>query len=56
VGITADKVYDGTSNATLHTNYAALLGVLVGDSVILNTSAATGTFAYGQRPWEPASR
>ena len=40
-----DKVYDGTTLATLNTSSAALAGVLGGDAVTLNTSAATGTFA-----------
>jgi hypothetical protein len=45
-GITAsDKVYDGTTNATLNTNSAALNGVISGDAVALNTAGATGAFA-----------
>jgi hypothetical protein len=45
-GITAnDKVYDGTTNATLNTANAALLGVFLGDSVILNSFGAVGTFS-----------
>jgi hypothetical protein len=45
-GITAsDKRYDGTTAATLTTSGAALGGVLSGDTVTLDTSAATGTFA-----------
>jgi hypothetical protein len=45
-GITAsDKAYDGTPAATLDTTNAALVGVVPGDSVTLDTSAATGTFA-----------
>ena len=45
-GITAkDKVYDTTKTATLNTTGAALVGVLTGDTVTLNTAAATGTFA-----------
>ncbi len=45
-GITAnDKVYDGTTAATLNVGGAALVGVMSGDTVTLNTSCATGTFA-----------
>jgi hypothetical protein len=45
-GITAsDKVYDGTTNTTLHTNSAALNGVISGDAVALNTAGATGAFS-----------
>ncbi len=44
-GITAaDKVYDGTTAATLNTGNAALVG-LVGGTVTLNFSGASGTFA-----------
>jgi hypothetical protein len=45
-GITADdKRYDGTTTATLNTSGAALVGVVNGDAVTLDTSAAVGTFA-----------
>ena len=45
-GITADnKVYDGTTTATLNTGSASLSGVIVGDIVTLDTMAATGPFA-----------
>jgi hypothetical protein len=44
-GITADKVYDATTAATLDTTNAALVGVFSGDTVTLNASGATGTFA-----------
>ena len=45
-GITAaNKVYDGTTNATLNTAGAILVGVYNGDTVTLNTSGAEGTFA-----------
>ena len=44
-GITANnKVYDGTTAATVNPGGASLLGVLSGDSVTLNTAGATGTF------------
>jgi hypothetical protein len=45
-GITASsKVYDGTTTATLDTTGASLVGVFHGDSVTLDTSGASGTFA-----------
>jgi len=45
-GITvSDKVYDGTSTATLHTSSATLNGAISGDAVDLNTAGATGAFA-----------
>jgi len=45
-GITAnDKVFDGTTAATLNTSGAALVGVVAGDTVTLNTAAALGKFA-----------
>ena len=45
-GITAaNKVYDGTTNATLNTGSASLSGVYSGDSVTLSASGATGAFA-----------
>jgi hypothetical protein len=46
VGVTANnKVYDSTTQATLNTAAAALVGVLAGDKVTLNTAGASGTFA-----------
>ncbi len=45
-GITAnDKVYDGNTSATLNVGSAALVGVVSGDTVNLNTGSAVGTFA-----------
>src|SRR6266487_980691 len=45
-GITAaDKVYDATTSATLYTASAALVGVISGDTVTLNTASGTGAFA-----------
>ncbi len=45
-GLTANnKVYDGTTTATLNFGSASLSGVFGGDNVILITSGATGTFA-----------
>ncbi|MDP3790564.1 MAG: YDG domain-containing protein, partial [Candidatus Omnitrophota bacterium] len=45
-GITANnKTYDGTTAATLNTTLAALSGVVAGDTVTLDTTAATGAFA-----------
>ena len=45
-GITAnDKVYDGTTQASLNTGSAVLVGVMAGDVVTLDSSGATGTFA-----------
>ncbi|WP_411879805.1 YDG domain-containing protein [Polaromonas sp. YR568] len=45
-GVTAsDKVYDGTSTATLDTGSGALSGVLGSDSVAINLAGATGSFA-----------
>jgi trimeric autotransporter adhesin len=44
-GITADKTYDGTTAATLDTSAAMLQGVISGDTVTLDSSGATGTFA-----------
>jgi hypothetical protein len=44
-GITADnKVYDGTTNATINTTGASIMGVLSGDAVTLATSDAMGSF------------
>ena len=42
--IAENKVYDGTTAATLNTANATLVGVFPGDTVTLNTSGATGTF------------
>jgi hypothetical protein len=45
-GVTAnDKVYDGTAPATLSTGGASLVGVVGGDTVVLDGSSAAGTFA-----------
>jgi trimeric autotransporter adhesin len=45
-GITAaDKAADGTTDATLDTSGATLLGVINGDDVTLDTTGAVGTFA-----------
>jgi hypothetical protein len=45
-GITAsNKIYDGDTTATLDTSSTALVGVVDGDDVQLDSSAATGTFA-----------
>ncbi len=45
-GITANnKVYDGTTQASLNTGTAVLVGVMAGDVVTLDSSGATGTFA-----------
>ncbi|MCC2636956.1 MAG: filamentous hemagglutinin family outer membrane protein [Moraxellaceae bacterium] len=45
-GITAsDKVYDGTTLATLDTGSAAVSGMLGGDAVSLDAGSATGTFS-----------
>ncbi|HKW29171.1 MAG TPA: MBG domain-containing protein [Verrucomicrobiae bacterium] len=47
-GITAnDKVYDSTTTATLNTNGAALVGVIAGDSVILDFTFVAGYFTDG---------
>jgi trimeric autotransporter adhesin len=44
-GITAaNKVYDGTTDATLDTSSATLVGAVAGDDVTLDASGATGTF------------
>ncbi len=44
-GVTANnKVYDGTTNATLNTGSAALSGIHGTDDVYLNTAGAIGTF------------
>ena len=45
-GVTAQaKVYDGGTSATLGMGSASLVGVIGGDTVSLNTGAATGSFA-----------
>ncbi len=45
-GITAaNKVYDGTTTATLNVSGAALSGVMSGDILALNTAGAAGAFA-----------
>ncbi|XJJ70673.1 YDG domain-containing protein [Novosphingobium sp. BL-8A] len=45
-GVTANnKVYDGTTLATLNSAAAALNNVVSGDTVALDSSGATGTFA-----------
>jgi hypothetical protein len=45
-GITAaNKVYSGTTTATLNVASAALVGVASGDTVTLNTNSAAGAFA-----------
>ncbi len=45
-GVTAsDKPYDGTMSASLNTGTAALVGLVNGDPVTLNTNGATGAFA-----------
>src|SRR5207247_1248375 len=45
-GITAnDKVYSGTTAATLNAGGATLVGVLSGDTVTPNTGSTTGAFA-----------
>ncbi|MCX6133089.1 MAG: YDG domain-containing protein [Ignavibacteriales bacterium] len=45
-GISAnDKVYDGTTNATLNTSGGALVTVISPDVVTLNKSTAVGTFS-----------
>ncbi|MEP9360906.1 YDG domain-containing protein [Sphingomonas sp. KR3-1] len=43
--IANDKVYDGTTVATLNSTAAALNNVVPGDTVALNSAGATGTFA-----------
>jgi trimeric autotransporter adhesin len=44
-GVTASKVYDGTTAATLDTSGALLSGVIGSDDVTLDGSTATGSFA-----------
>jgi hypothetical protein len=45
-GITANnKEYDGLIGATLNTSSAALVGVVVGDTVTLNKTSASGAFS-----------
>ena len=41
----SNKVYDGTSTATIDTSSASLTGLVSGDNVTLSTVGATGTFA-----------
>jgi autotransporter-associated beta strand protein len=43
--VALNKVYDGTTNATLNATNAGLSGMLNGDSVTLVTSSAAGYFA-----------
>ena len=43
-GITANKVYDGTTTATLNTSAALLSGVVFGDTVNLVTTGVTAAF------------
>jgi hypothetical protein len=46
IGIIAnDKTYDGTTAANLILSGAALVGVMSGDDVVLNTGSVAGTFA-----------
>jgi gliding motility-associated-like protein len=45
-GLTANnKVYDGTTAATLNLSSASLTGIIDADAVSLNSSAASGTFS-----------
>src|SRR5206468_3572685 len=45
-GVTAsNKVYDGTTSATLNLGSAVLVGVASGDTVTLNAGSASGVFA-----------
>jgi hypothetical protein len=47
-GITANnKVYDGTTTATLNTGSATLAGIIGNDAVTLVTGSAVGSFANG---------
>jgi hypothetical protein len=49
-GITANnKPYDGTTTATLNTSGATLVGVFSGDTVTLDSSGYTATFAQSSR-------
>jgi hypothetical protein len=41
----SNKVYDGTTDAALNTNSAALAGVLAGDVIALDTTFVSGDFA-----------
>jgi hypothetical protein len=43
--IVNNKIYDGTTDASLDTNGATLVGVIGGDSVTLDASIATASFA-----------
>ena len=50
-GITAsDKVYDGTTDATLDTTNATLTGFVAGDDVALDTQRRHGHFRHQGRP------
>src|SRR5207245_2306571 len=42
--IANNKVYNGTTAATLNFGNASLVGIVSGDSVTLNTNSATGAF------------
>lgn len=44
-GITANKVYDATTHATLNTSGATLVGVIGSDVVLLDASVASAAFA-----------
>lgn len=45
-GVTANnKIFDGTTAATLNTGSAALVGMISGDTVALNSASAAGAFA-----------
>jgi peptidoglycan/xylan/chitin deacetylase (PgdA/CDA1 family) len=45
-GVTADgKIFDGTTAATAHFTSASLVGVVSPDSITLNSTSATATFA-----------
>ncbi len=45
IAIASSKVYDGTPTATLNPNGLVLSGVYPGDTVLLSSSRAVGTFA-----------
>jgi len=56
-GITANsKTFDGTTAAILNTGSAALVGVVAGDVVTLNTAGATGTLPRPMRARVSRSR
>ncbi len=45
-GVTANnKIYDGSTTATLNTGSAALVGLIAGDNVNLSTPSTSGSFA-----------